>query len=44
MEYDERNRLIQIKDAGAAVLANYAYDALGRRIMFEDPVAGVTTR
>ena len=26
------------------VLANYTYDALGRRIVFEDPVAAVTTR
>jgi len=26
------------------VLANYTYDALGRRITFNDPVAGVTTR
>ncbi len=42
--YDEHNRLTQIKAADGTVLANYAYDALGRRVMFEDPVAGVTTR
>ena len=42
--YDEHNRLIQVKAADETVLANYAYDALGRRISFEDPVAGVTTR
>jgi hypothetical protein len=29
---------------GSAALANYTYDALGRRIKFVDPVAGVTTR
>jgi len=42
--YDEQNRLIQIKAADETVLANYTYDALGRRIVFEDPVAGFTTR
>jgi YD repeat-containing protein len=42
--YDEQNRLIQIKAADDTVLANYTYDALGRRIVFEDPVAAVTTR
>ncbi|HUU83202.1 MAG TPA: hypothetical protein VM243_06825, partial [Phycisphaerae bacterium] len=44
--YDEHNRLIQVKatDPEVVVLANYTYDALGRRIVFEDPVAGVTTR
>jgi len=30
--------------AAGQVLANYTYDALGRRISFQDPVAGVTTR
>jgi len=42
--YDERNRLTQIKASDQIVLANYTYDALGRRIVFEDPVAGVITR
>ncbi len=42
--YDEQNRLIQIKASDATVLATYIYDALGRRIVFGDPVAGVTTR
>ncbi len=42
--YDEQNRLIQIKASDETVLATYIYDALGRRIVFEDPVAGVTTR
>ncbi|MFQ5495618.1 MAG: hypothetical protein ACE5EX_09590, partial [Phycisphaerae bacterium] len=42
--YDEQNRLIQIKASDNTVLANYTYDALGRRIVFEDPVAAVTTR
>jgi len=41
---DEHNRLTQVKAADETVLANYAYDALGRRIAFEDPVAGTTTR
>ena len=42
--YDELNRLKQVKNASNTVLANYTYDALGRRITFNDPVAGVTTR
>ncbi len=51
--YDEHNRLTRVYldtdgdaafDDGETVLANYTYDALGRRIAFEDPVAGVTTR
>ncbi|HNU46523.1 MAG TPA: hypothetical protein PKH26_14650, partial [Phycisphaerae bacterium] len=42
--YDEQNRLTQVRAADDTVLANYAYDAFGRRIMFEDPVAGTTTR
>lgn len=42
--YDELNRLKQAKNAINTVLANYTYDALGRRITFEDPAAGVTTR
>jgi RHS repeat-associated protein len=42
--YDEHNRLKQIKNAANVVLANYTYDALGRRITFNDPVAAVTTR
>ena len=42
--YDEHNRLIQIKASDNTILANYTYDGLGRRIVFEDPVAVVTTR
>jgi len=43
--YDEHNRPTRITSSGGAtVLANYAYDALGRRVLFEDPVAGITTR
>ena len=42
--YDERNRLTEVRASDDTVLANYTYDALGRRISFEDPVAGVTTR
>jgi RHS repeat-associated protein len=42
--YEEHNRLTQIKAADETVLANYTYDALGRRITFNDPVAAVTTR
>jgi|GEM_PF-2155711 len=42
--YDEQNRLTQIKASDQTVLANFTYDALGRRIVFENPVAGVTTR
>ena len=42
--YDEANRLIQVSAADETVLANYVYDALGRRVSFEDPVAGVITR
>jgi RHS repeat-associated protein len=30
--YDAWNRLVQVKSAGGAVIASYAYDALGRRI------------
>ncbi len=42
--YDEHNRLKQIKNASSVVLADYTYDALGRRITFNDPVAATTTR
>jgi len=42
--YDEHNRLIRITAADETVLARYQYDALGRRIVFEDPVAETTTR
>lgn len=45
--YDEQNRLIQIRALdGTTELANYTYDALGRRILFEnpDPITPVTTR
>jgi RHS repeat-associated protein len=40
--YDERNRLIEVKDAGLATLASYTYDALGRRIAAT--IDGQTTR
>ena len=42
--YDEHNRLKQIKNASNVVLANYTYDALGRRVTFNDPVVVATTR
>ena len=46
--YDERNRLTQIKAADETVLANYTYDALGRRIVAEfdpdHPTDAVTVR
>ena len=41
--YDAYDRLTQVR-AGAVVLANYTYDALGRRAVFEDPVRGTTVR
>ena len=42
---DEQNRLTEIRaDNGTTVLARYRYDALGRRVTFEDPVAGTVTR
>lgn len=40
--YDERNRLIQLRDASETVLATYTYDALGRRITSN--VGGQVTR
>jgi len=42
--YDERSLLTQVKDDSGGALANYTYDALGRRIIFEDVVAGTTKR
>jgi len=42
--YDERSLLTQVKDDSGGVVANYTYDALGRRIIFEDVVAGTTKR
>jgi RHS repeat-associated protein len=43
-EYDERDRLVEVRaDGGSPVLARYTYDGLGRRVAFEDPVAGRTT-
>jgi len=44
--YDELNRLKQVRGPvpTSTVLATYTYDALGRRITFNDPVEGVTTR
>ncbi len=51
--YDEQNRLVRVfedtngngvHDAGETVLANYAYDAFGRRVEFENLGAGTTTR
>jgi YD repeat-containing protein len=42
--YDEQNRLTQVQKADSTVLANYTYDALGRRMTFQDAVAGTTTR
>ena len=40
--YDEQNRLIEIQDSGRATLANYTYDALGRRVTAT--IDGTTTR
>jgi len=51
--YDEQNRLVRVfedtngngvHDAGETVLANYAYDAFGRRVEFENLGASTTTR
>jgi len=42
--YDEQNRLIEIQAADDTVLAQYAYDALGRRVLFDDPVTDRTVR
>jgi RHS repeat-associated protein len=41
--YDAYDRLTQVR-GGAVMLANYTYDALGRRAVFEDPVRGTTVR
>jgi YD repeat-containing protein len=35
--YDAWNRLVQVKDTSSATLANYAYDALNRRITERGP-------
>jgi RHS repeat-associated protein len=43
-EYDNDNRLTKIKDSGAATVAEFTYDALGRRIEAIDSVAATTTR
>jgi RHS repeat-associated protein len=43
-EYDNDNRLTKIKDSGAATVAEFTYDALGRRIEAIDSVASTTTR
>src|SRR5262249_2431953 len=40
LKYDAWDRLVQVKDAGGAVLSAYAYDALGRR---EVETSGGTT-
>lgn len=41
-QYDERNRLIEVRDSGTNLLASYSYDALGRRIVAT--IGTVTTR
>ena len=44
-EYDHDNRLTKIKkNSGAATVAEFTYDALGRRIEKIDSVAAATTR
>jgi YD repeat-containing protein len=43
--YDYENRIVEItKSGGQATVAQYAYDALGRRIEKTDSIAGKTTR
>lgn len=39
--YDEQNRLVEVRDAGSATLAEYEYDALGRRV--SATIGGATT-
>jgi RHS repeat-associated protein len=41
--YDYENRIIEIKDSSNNDVAEFAYDALGRRIKKYDAVAGQTT-
>ena len=44
-EYDHDNRLTKIKkNSGATTVAEFTYDALGRRIEFIDSIAATTTR
>jgi len=42
-EYDYENRIVLIKDVNNADVAEFAYDALGRRIRKIDPIADETT-
>jgi len=39
-EYDYENRVVKIEDSSANDVAEYAYDALGRRIRVVDSKAG----
>jgi RHS repeat-associated protein len=41
--YDELGRLMEVRAEDDTLLAAYEYDALGRRIMHEDPGAGTTS-
>ncbi|MCH9021426.1 MAG: hypothetical protein IID32_01520, partial [Planctomycetes bacterium] len=45
-QYDQDNRLTQLKDSSAALVAEFTYDALGRRIekIQYDTGANITTR
>ncbi|MHC4648458.1 MAG: hypothetical protein ACYTBJ_23615, partial [Planctomycetota bacterium] len=42
-EYDYENRIVQINDVNGTTVAEFAYDALGRRIRKIDSVASETT-
>ncbi len=43
-EYDYENRIVRITDVNDANVAEFAYDALGRRIKKVDSVAGTTIK
>ena len=42
--YDYENRIVEIKDSGDTTVAEFAYDALGRRIMKTDSITAANTR
>ncbi|MHC4621139.1 MAG: hypothetical protein ACYTEQ_25615 [Planctomycetota bacterium] len=42
-EYDYENRIVEINDVNGTTVAEFAYDALGRRIEKKDSIAGTTT-
>jgi len=43
-QYDQDNRLTQLKDSSAVLVAEFTYDALGRRIEVNDLIASQKTR